>query len=1526
MTFGPQRLSRCRWPRSLWRLPRYSLRQLIVGWLALGLLAVTHEICVAAPAGAAPDAPTISSASEVSTVRAGSSAHLPAAFPAAFPARLTVGILEGGWPPFDIPQDGRLAGVSGDLLRALVGQNVVIETKTYPDMAQLLEAACAGQVDLLTSLARTPKRERCLSFTVPYFHSFASAVVRRDDTRYVNAARLAGARIAIERGFARERLLRDGLPRARIVSFASTHEALNAVLHGDADLYFGFTPVVQYELATEAYRGLRVAFEQGGKALDLRFAVSPRQTALRDQLNRALASLNPGETAAIRARWLSGNFHAAPAPDTRGFTLTQEEKNWLRSLPPLQIGFDDDWAPFSYVDAAGRPVGLTTDYLAYLSSTLGVVFKRARMADWAATVEAFQRGDLAMLSTASSRGPLLEGAEHSSEYESHPLVIVGRNGEPPPCAFDDFTSCRVVMTPHVAGSLPPEFEAVPLDQIVVAASLGDALLKVASGEADVLLGNAAAINAQLRQRYAGMLRVLGTLGEPDALRFAVREDLSPLVELIDRALQAMPAAEKQRIRRKWASLAAPNEAMWSVSAVRLLPVLIGIGVVLLVTLRAYVLLQREVRLRKQTERELALQLNFQQTMMKTVPYPLVAKGLDGRYIAINEAYEKACGLDREAILGRTTAEVGTWGDVNSRKLDDMTREILQGGNIAKVELQFEDDADELRHGLFWTSVCKDSDGQPAYVLGTMVDITDIRRAEMRARETERRLFDVTRSLPAVVFQMRRSPGGAYSFPYIGGDTRHLLGDGNASARRERVDFQRVSELDRPLVLAELERSANCGTPAHMEFRVESAGQLKWVRAELVPRNEADGSVVWSGYWVDASVERARSEELARARDVAEAASRAKDSFFAMMSHEIRTPMNGVLGLVEVLERTPLSTDQSEMLGMINESAGALLQILDDLLDYSKIEAGGLTLEAEPVDLRELVDNAVGLLAGRAHEKGLRVRVDIAAGVAATLRGDSVRLRQILFNLLGNAIKFTPKGEVGVSVAVVEDRADGQTLDLTVRDTGIGIAPDVQSGLFEPFVQAESSTSRRFGGTGLGLTICRKLIDLMHGTLTLRSEPGRGTNIVVRLTMPVVGRRYSVNGLRGKSAVVITRDPRIGRALAHFGEALGLELCCLAPDAATQGKSAALSRADLLFVGEDVTLPEQIGAHTRLVTLTEKSKPTGYRILDDKVRVSINPISWRGLGAACAAAMTGLPSMAQIAPRAAGVPFTTESVAAPPDRERAIANGRLILVAEDHPVNQELIRHQLALLGFACDVANDGAEALAALERTNYGCLITDCYMPNLSGYELTRRIREAEARRGDALRLPILGITANTAPDDLSRCREAGMDDSLIKPTRLATLRDRLSRWFDPDSVQHAAPAETSGRSPAAPPGEPVATRRVGTESFVPIELAHMTQLWGSESTVKALLDAFVSSVRDDIQALAPLLERADAGRVGEWLHRVIGAANVLKYPPLMQTLEAYRRDIAGKSPEHLRVEGHALIRQCEAILDGIEQQAALLT
>jgi two-component system, NarL family, sensor histidine kinase EvgS len=1216
-----------------------------------------------------------------------------------FPRKLTIGVLASGWSPFEEFDNGELTGLSIDYLRALAGPGVEFDVKTFADMPQLLAAACANQVDVLMSVARTPEREHCVAFTAPYFEASTSVVTRAGDIDAVERVRSGEVHVAVERGFLFDSLLRERFPRARIDAFEDTAAALHAVERGDDDVYFGYTPAVQHYLAHHEFAALRVVSEERPRNSELRFAVPRGRTVWRNDLNRALTALPPEEALAIRTRWIA------------------------------------------------------------------------------------------------------------SAHGSH-------------------------------------------------------------------------------------------------------------------AMSGMPAGDARK------------DGNPTVTALRLLPLLIGIGVTLLVTLRAYSLLQREVRRREQTERELAAQLNFQQTMMEMVPYPLVAKDLDGRYIGVNQAFERLTGLSRASVVGRMSTDILAWGEENLASLERLTQHSFATGERAEAELQFRDHAGQLRHGLFSVCICHDVDGAPSCVLGTLVDITDIRRAEMLARETERRLFDVTRSLPAVVFQLRRAPDGAYSFPYIGGDTKYWLGrDSGTLMRGGAVNFGRVCVEDRPLVMAALERSASASEPVHLEFRMASIGDSRWVRAELVPRAEADGGTVWSGYWVDASAERLRSDELARARDLAEAASRAKDDFLAMMSHEIRTPMNGVLGLVEVLERTRLDADQGEMLRMIHESAGALLQILDDLLDYSKIEAGRLTIETEPLDLRDMVDTAVGLLAARAHEKGLKVRVDVEPQVAAVVRGDSVRLRQILFNLLGNAIKFTPSGEVDVHVAVVPHTGSGpmtQAVQITVEDTGIGIAPEVQARLFEPFVQAETSTTRRFGGTGLGLTICRKLVDLMGGALELHSTPDVGTRMTLQLLMPVEAPDYTVGGLRGKRGLVAVADMRVQQALLHFGAALGIELRAASCGAPELRDAHVLAAVDLVFVGDGFDVAAHALPHSRVIRLTEKPKPTGYRIVDDTVRVSINPISWRGLGAACAAALTGL------APKPAREPVAQVT---PPDRERAIASGRLVLVAEDHPVNQELIRHQLALLGFACDVVNDGEEALQALERTRYGFLITDCHMPNLSGYELARRVREKEAARVEAsgvasngrAHLPIVGITANTAAEDLKACRDAGMDDCLIKPTRIATLREYLSRWFAADghrpSVRdnaafgenHGAPE--SGTAPSADQ----ANRDTSAEPFVPVDLAHLTRIWGSESTVKALLDSFVSSVRDDVRALPPLLEEPDVDVLRAWHHRVAGAVGVLQYPPLFSVLEDYRRGIAGSEPERLRTDGLALVRKCNAMLDGIEGQAALL-
>jgi hypothetical protein len=1464
-----------------------------VGWRMLG------AALVAAPLLALAQAPV-----DAPQVGLTSSPHQPAV--QTFAPKLLVGVLAGGRPPLEVLDGEQLSGFSASWLRLLVGPNVELIPKRFADMPQLMAAACAGDVDLVMSVARTPERERCVAFTMPYLNSAAAFVTRSGDTdALTTGARRGHSGIATEKGFVLESLLRARFPAAPIERYATTPEALHAVETGAADIYVGLAPVVRYQLATAAFRGLRVAYEERMPVRGLRFAVPRSNTALRDRLDAALSGVKPAAAAELRAQWLDGE------PQLSRFVLSAEERAWLHALPPLAVGLDDDWGPFSFIGPSGRPAGIANDYLDYLARALGVRFQRVRSSSWPDTVSAFRRGELALLGTSDADDEQLAGTLFTQPYEHYPFVLVARNDEPVARDLADFAGRPVALAPHAPsiGQFAPDLQGA---QAMRVSSVAAGLDLLDAHRSDVLVVDVAAVSGLLK-RYPG-LRIVAPAGRDDKLSFAVRADLAPLGGLIDRALGAMPAAESQRIRDRWVSVPTATHPRWSVNALRLLPLLIVFGVVLLVTLRAYVLLQREMRRRRRAERVLARQVELQSTMMEMIPYPFAARDLQNRYLAVNRAFEEATGLSRVDVLGRAGIGLAPWGKENSRRIDEMYWQAIGGEDVQRLELELEPHGPggERRHGIFGTRLCRDGRNAPFCALGTMIDITEIRRAELRARETERLLSDVTRWLPAIVFQLRRAPDGQYTFPYLGGDMRRLLGGDSDELLRIDVPgiLLHVRRGDRRRLIARIERSSRQLTPVYIEFSYRaSAGQI-WVRSEFVPRREDDETVVWSGCAFDVSAERARADELARARDMAQAASRAKDRFLAMMSHEIRTPMNGVLGLVEVLESTPLNVEQSEMIGMVQESAGALLQIIDDLLDFAKIEAGRLAIEWEPFDVRDLVDRAVGLLAGRAHEKGLRLSVDVAPNVAAMLRGDSVRLRQILFNLLGNAIKFTQQGDVRVIVTAADvDAHRGhpgyagadarQRLALSVEDTGIGIAPDLQAQLFEPFVQGGSSTTRRFGGTGLGLAICRKLADLMGGRLALRSVPGRGTCMTLSIELGVHAYVNAVDALVGKRALVECGDERTAAALMHFGEALGMVMT----------RVASAGRVDLVFMSEDSTAKVDAPA----ILLSAIPKPAGYRVTSAGVVLGTNPVSWCGMGAACAAALAAMP-VAGGARTVAGA-NVAPTMPTPPDREQALAAGRLILVAEDHPVNRELIRHQLALLGFACDVVNDGEDARSALARTRYGGLITDCNMPNLSGYDLVRWLRERERERdaeaeAGARRLPVIGVTASTSSDDLRLCRESGMDDYLVKPTRLATLRDHLARWFGAAESQRLA--------------QP---RRASTHhrSFEPLDIDRLIQVWGSEATVKALLGSFVSAVRDDLLALSPLLDDCNVKRLREWHHRLAGAVGVLHYPALSAVLEKYRRSMDCRDARQLRDEGLALIDLCGALLDDIEQQAESL-
>jgi len=909
-----------------------------------------------------------------------------------------------------------------------------------------------------------------------------------------------------------------------------------------------------------------------------------------------------------------------------------------------------------------------------------------------------------------------------------------------------------------------------------------------------------------------------------------------------------------------------------------------------------------------------------------VPHLIFAKDRDGRFLLANRTVAAAYGTTVEELIGKRDSDYHPSGEELNHFLAD-DRAVIDSGRPKFVPEEILVDAHGKRHVLQTTKIPFTAAGsnEPA-VLGVAIDVTDLKRAEEDLRkahdELEIRVQQRTAELAAANEGLRQErylvhalmdnlPHNVYfkdsasRFLRINKALARYFGLSDAAEAAGKTDCDFFTEEHAQQAMADEREILRSGQPIVDKEEKETwpDGHATWAVTTKMPLYDEAGRIVGTfGVSRDITEKKQAAEVLRAAKEAAEAASRAKSIFLANMSHEIRTPMNAILGMTELVLDTPLAPQQREFLRAVQESGEALLAVINDILDFSKIEAGKLALDSAPFDLAESLGDTMKSLALRAHGKGLELAFHLRPEIPAAVVGDRARLRQVVVNLVGNAIKFTDAGEVVLDVAV-ESRSDHEVvLHFAVTDTGIGIPKDKLAAIFDAFEQADNSTTRRFGGTGLGLAISSRLCEMMGGRIWVQSEVGRGStfHFTVRFALaeelPAAARPAQPAIVGGTSVLVVDDNATNRRILEEMLRNWGmvptavprarqaLQLLCEAHQAGRPFRlvlaDASMPEMDGFSLTEQIKQDPQLGS-TVIMMLSSADRPGDVSRCERLGLASylLKPVKQSELLDAI------LVALGVSAPEDEAL----EPLAAP---RSARLRPLRILLAEDSLVNQKLAVGLLEREGHSVVVANNGQEALGAAESQPFDLVLMDVQMPEMDGLEATAAIRAREKRTGR--HLPIIAMTAHAMQGDRERCLEAGMDEYLAKPIRARQLLAMI------ETVVGAALPAGAAPPPVPPPGDevdwPGTLRAVGGDRDLLHSMAE-TALEEYPRLVAAIRQAIAGRDAAGLRLAAHTLQGSvrhfGAPRAFEQAHRMEMIARAGDFPQAEDALPALEAEVA---------------------------------
>jgi two-component system, sensor histidine kinase and response regulator len=901
----------------------------------------------------------------------------------------------------------------------------------------------------------------------------------------------------------------------------------------------------------------------------------------------------------------------------------------------------------------------------------------------------------------------------------------------------------------------------------------------------------------------------------------------------------------------------------------------------------------EVKLHEQ-EKKMRKHLAEIEQIYKYAPVGLVYLDREYRVIRINKQLAEFSGLSVENTVGKTIQElVPNLAD----ELMEIYRKVFERGEpILDIEIHEKlPGAAGDRHSLCSYFPIKSETGEVIGITASVRDITPRKRTEEALKTSEENYRLLFERNMAGVFRYgedgtildaneacARLLGYSSSKELVGVHRREVLFDPGEDKRTWARLSQEKSLMNREACLRRKDGGA-----------VWAIVNLSWV--ETVGR-----APYVEGSCVDITERKVAEYEIKKAKEAAESSNRAKSQFLANMSHEIRTPMNGVIGMTALLLETELTAEQRSYAEIVRNSAKSLLAIINDILDFSKIEAHKLSLEKTDFDLNTPLREATEMLAIEAYRKGLELTCDIAPGVPMFLHGDPNRLRQVLVNLLANGIKFTQRGEVAISVNLEAEYERTATLRFRLKDTGIGFSEDQSPSFFEPFVQADGSTTRKYGGTGLGLTISKQLVEMMGGSIGAYSAPGKGATFWFAITFE----KQSQSGdlprgidisLQAPKVLVIDDSPAHRALMRTFLKRSG----CISEEAADAHSALALLHAaktaddPFRVVLMDWKISEASGQELAKQIVSDPDLRGIAILLMIPLGQDVEPNSLKQRGFA---GRISKPIWESSLQKALSLALGNREDAHAVSREGpamlaaiapAMAVKSRVLVVEDNTTNQTVAVAILQKLGHHAEVASNGVEAIKLLQRFEYDLVLMDCEMPIMDGFETSRLIRRQVIGTGNP-NIPIIALTAHAMQGDREKCIAAEMNDYLAKPIEPGPLAAILAKWIRKGAQAEHVYLPATVSQPAAP----LASQAVPEVVFDEKEL--VARLSGSDELARKIIAGFLMDAPSQLRKLRAQIEEGDAARASAQAHSLTGACATVSAPALREQSRQIQLAAAG--------------------------------